>query len=204
MQTVFFRILEFFRRSEVYIASVIVYVFLWGCLIWKLACPELHSLEVAFNKVLHRIRNLPYRSHRALTHKTASLQSIYNLVYIRCGRLLQAAKLSPSVLVQHVFLSAALYPWCFLGYNILFGFRHVRSYRKSDYALAGLIIREIRNDYLCIPGIECSELEQLSVVKAWVGLTAVKIARAVRVCTQHRMLCNCGLLNTVTLMFTFA
>ena len=85
---------------------------------------------------VYGIWNLPYRSHRALTHKTASLQSIYNLVYIRCGRLLQAAKLSPSVLVQHVFLSAALHPWCFLGYNHLFGFRHVRSYCNSDCALA--------------------------------------------------------------------
>ena len=45
---------------------------------------------------------------------------------------------------------------------------------------------------------------QLSEVKAWVGLTAAKIARAVHVCTRHRMLCNCGLLNTATLMFTFA
>ena len=43
-----------------------------------------------------------------------------------------------------------------------------------------------------------------SVVKAWVGLTAAKIACAVRVCTWHQMLCNCGLLNTATLMFTFA
>ena len=77
-----------------------------------------------------------------------------------CGRLLQAAKLSPPVLVQHVSLSAALYPWCFLGYNHLFGFRHVRSYCNLDYALAGLI-RKIRNDYLCIPGFECSELEQI-------------------------------------------
>ena len=132
----------------------------YGAALWKVSCPELHSLEVAFNKVLRRIWNLPYRSHRALTHKTASLQSIYNLVYIRCGRLLQAAKLSPSVLVQHVFLSAALHPWCFLGYNHLFGFRHVRSYCNSDCALAGLI-REIRNDYLCIPGFDYSELEQV-------------------------------------------
>ena len=45
-------------------------------------------------------------------------------------------------------------------------------------------------------------LSALSVVKAWVGLTAAKIARAVRVCTRHRMLCNCGLLNTATLMIT--
>ena len=44
----------------------------------------------------------------------------------------------------------------------------------------------------------------LSVVKAWVGFIAAKIVRAVRVCTQHRMLCNCDLLNTATLIFTFA
>ena len=95
-----------------------------------------------------------------MAHKTASLQSIYNLVYIRCARVLQVAKLSPSILVQHVFLSGALCPWCFLGYNHLFGFRHVRSYCNTDYALAGLT-REIRIDYLCIHGFECSELEQV-------------------------------------------
>ena len=132
--------------------------FLYGAALRKLACPELHSLKVAFKKILRRIWNLPYCSHGALIHKTASLQSIHNLVYNRRGRLLQAAKLLPSVLVQYVFLSAALYLWCFLRYSHLFGFRHIRSYCNLDYALAGLT-REIRNDYLCIPGFECSELE---------------------------------------------
>ena len=106
--------LSLFCCIEVYVASVILYMSFYGAALWKLACPELHSLEVAFNKVLCRIWNLSYRSHGALTHKTASLQSISNLVYIKCGRLLQAAKLSPSILLQHVFLSAALYPWCLL------------------------------------------------------------------------------------------
>ena len=50
----------------------------------------------------------------------------------------------------------------------------------------------------------CSTYVRLSVVKAWVSLTAAKIVRAVCVCTRHQMLCNCGLLNTATLMFTFA
>ena len=36
-------------------------------------------------------------------------------------------------------------------------FRHVRSYCNLDYALAGLI-REIRNDYLCIPGFELEQV----------------------------------------------
>ena len=68
--------------------------------LWSYWCCQSHSVSescylmlctegtlpwftVAFNKVLHKIWNLPYRSHGALTRKTASLQSIYNLVYIR-------------------------------------------------------------------------------------------------------------------------
>ena len=61
----------------------------YGAALWKLACPELHSLEVAFNKVLHGIWNLPYRSHGALTHhKTAPLQSIYTSSVEDCCKLL--------------------------------------------------------------------------------------------------------------------
>jgi len=39
------------------------------------------------------------------------------------------------------------------------GFRHVKVYCNSDNALAGLI-REIRNDFLYVPGFELSELEE--------------------------------------------
>ena len=65
--------------------------------------------------------------------------------------------------------------------------------------------RKLKNRFAggAVRGDSCVAGE-LSIVKAWVGLTAAKIACAVRVCTRHRMLCNCGLLNTATLMFTFA
>ena len=68
----------------------------YGAALWKLACSELHSLEVVF---CLEFGIFPIAVHGAL-------QSIYNLVHIMCGRLLQAAKLSSLVLVQHVFLSA--------------------------------------------------------------------------------------------------
>ena len=86
------------------------------------------------------------------------MQTIYNLVSLRSAKLLQAAKLCPSALVQRVFLWLQL----FLGplvYNCCFGFRHVKVYCNSDNALAGLI-REIRNDFLYVPGFELSELEE--------------------------------------------
>ena len=54
---------------------------------------------------------------------------------------------------------AASFPWTFLGYNCCFGFRHVKVYCNSDNALAGLI-REIRNDFLYVPGFELSELKE--------------------------------------------
>jgi len=61
--------------------------------------------------------------------------------------------------MQRAFSVAASVPWTFLGYNCCFGFRHVKVYCNSDNALAGLI-REIRNDFLYVPGFELSELEE--------------------------------------------
>ena len=96
-----------------------------GAALWKLACPELHSLDVAF-KFCTEFGIFPITVW-SIDRLIREHHCRVFIVHIRCGRLLQAAKLSPSVFVQHVFLSVALYPWCFLGYNHLFGFRHVRS-----------------------------------------------------------------------------
>ena len=130
-----------------------------GTALWRLACPEFQLLETALNKMLRRIWNLPYCSHRGLTHRLASMQSIYNLVFLRSAKLLQAARLCPSVLVQRAFSVAASFPWSFLGYNCCFGFRHVKVYCNSDDALAGLI-REIRNVSSYVPGFQSCELEE--------------------------------------------
>ena len=125
----------------------------YGAALWRMACPELQLLETALNKILCRIWNLPYCSHRGLTHRLASMQSIYNLVFLRTAKLLRAARLCPSVLVQGAFSVAASFPWSFLGYNCCFGFRHVKVYCNSDDALAGLI-------GLYVPGFRLCELEE--------------------------------------------
>jgi len=66
-----------------------------------------------------------YCSHRGLTLRTASMQSIYNLVSLGSVKLLQAAKLCPPVLVQRAFSVTASFPWAFLGYNFCFCTREV-------------------------------------------------------------------------------
>ena len=111
----------------------------------------LRSLEVAVNKFLRRIWNLPYFSHTALTQRTASVESVYSVVYHRCRRLLKATKRCPSLLVRTVFCDVESVSWCFLGYNHLYGHRHIKLYSAIDKAMAQLI-REIRSDYFYIPG----------------------------------------------------
>ena len=127
---------------------------LYGVALWRLACPELQLLETA----LKRIWSLLYCSHRGLTHRTASMQRIYNPVSVRSVKLLHAAKLCPSALVQRAFFVATSFPGTFWGYNCCFGFRHLKVYCNSDDAVAGLI-RRLGMMFLCVPGFQLSELE---------------------------------------------
>ena len=48
--------------------------------------------------------------------------------------------------------------WCFLGYNHLYGHRHIKLYSHLDDTIAQLI-REIRSDYHYIPGFKKCDLE---------------------------------------------
>jgi len=80
------------------------------------------------------------------------MQSIYNKVATSC-------KVVPFCISAEGISVAASFPWTFLGYNCCFGFRHVKVYCNSANALAGLI-REIRNDFLYVPGFELSELQE--------------------------------------------
>ena len=86
----------------------------YGAALWRMTCPELHSTGSAVNKFLRRIWNLLYLSHTALTQRTASVQSVYNIVYHRCKNLMKEAKRCPSLLVQSVSCDAESVPWCFL------------------------------------------------------------------------------------------
>jgi len=84
-----------------------------------MACPELHSLEIAVNKFLRHIWFLLYVSLTALTQRIASVESVYNMMYYSCKNILRAAKVCPSLLVHSVFWGAESVSWCFLGYNHL-------------------------------------------------------------------------------------
>ena len=61
---------------------------LYGCALWRLDSKAITSIEIAFNKVLRRIWNLPFNSHTRIVHCTARLFSIFNLISARSSSLL--------------------------------------------------------------------------------------------------------------------
>ena len=64
---------------------------LHGCSLWSLSSPALHNIEVAFNKILCKIWRLHYRSHTAIVHHVAKLDSLFSVVYRRSHYLLFTA-----------------------------------------------------------------------------------------------------------------
>ena len=51
----------------------------YGSSLWRLYCPELNSLSVAFNNVIRRIWNLPQRSRTSVVHCLGSTGGIHNI-----------------------------------------------------------------------------------------------------------------------------
>ena len=134
---------------------------LYGCSLWRLDCPDLHSLNVSFNNVLRRIWNLPRNCHTGVVHSVGLISSIYNIVFSRFCRLRSSALSHPSPLVRSIFaISSQTCNSNFIGYNCLFGSTHCKSYTSEDIAL-GQLIREIRCTHFQIDGFSSAELDSI-------------------------------------------
>ena len=76
---------------------------LYGCCLWSLNCPSIRLLEIALNKILRKIWHLPPRSHTAIVHCVAQVNTISNLLYQRFQSFISRALSSPSPLIRTVF-----------------------------------------------------------------------------------------------------
>ena len=56
---------------------------LYGSPLWSLSSPSLRSIEVALNKLLRKVWNLPYNSHRSIVHCTSHIPTVSHLVFNR-------------------------------------------------------------------------------------------------------------------------
>ena len=125
---------------------------LYGSCLWSLSSPTLHSIEVAFNKILRKIWNLPRHSHTRILHSVANLSSLFNIVSLRSHRLLLSALNSSSLLVKQIFSDSSSLCCSFCGYNFMFGSRHFKTYFEQDRLCAD-VIRSFRCSHNSIPGL---------------------------------------------------
>ena len=116
---------------------------LYGSCLWSLSSPTLHSIEVAFNKILRKIWNLPRHSHTRILHSVANLSSLFNIVSLRSHRLLLSALNSSSWLVKQIFSDSSSLCCSFCGYNFMFGSQHFKTYFEQDKLCAD-VIRSLR------------------------------------------------------------
>ena len=108
------------------------------CGIWALK--QLQSIEVAFNKVLRRIWNLPFNSHIIrIVHCTACLFSIFNLFSARSSSLLFSALSCLSFPVAFIFRICSDLAYSTTGFNCLFGNKFKKIYYPEDHYCADII-----------------------------------------------------------------
>ena len=119
---------------------------LYGCSLWSLSSPSIKLIEIALNKLLRRVWNLPYQSHSGIVHCTARISHVSNFIFDRFCVLLSRSLSSPSGLVKSIFLHSSYYAYSFIGYNFLYGNNHYKYYSESEVRSA-YTIRQLRSFY---------------------------------------------------------
>ena len=119
---------------------------LYGSPLWSLSSPSLRSIEVALNKLLRKVWNLPYNSHRSIVHCTSHIPTVSHLVFNRFCSLMSSVSSSSSALLHSVFIPCTQYIYTFTGYNYTLGHEHCATYSTYDFHAASLI-KHIRSSY---------------------------------------------------------
>ena len=104
---------------------------LYGCALWHLDSKSVSTIEIAFNKVLRCIWNLPANSHTRIVHCSARLTSLFNTI------------LSPSFPASYNFRASSGLVYTCVGFNIICGNLYKKVYFSEDMYCAN-VVRNIR------------------------------------------------------------
>ena len=142
-QTYFFYNFKFCSPSTLTFLLHSFCLSLYGCALWRLDSKSITSIEVAFNKVLRRIWNLPFNSYTRIVHCTAHLFSIFNLISARSSSLLFSALSCLSFPVTFIFRVCSDLAYTTTGFSHLFGNKFKKIYYPEEHYCADVI----RNEY---------------------------------------------------------
>jgi len=112
---------------------------LYGCVLWRLDCKQIKSLEIAFNNILRKVWRLPRCCHYGILHCVANINSIYNQVSHRFSNFLTRALKSDSPLIQTVYQWASNRTFTAPGFNNLCKKNFVKVYTVDDHICAEFI-----------------------------------------------------------------
>ena len=95
---------------------------LYGCSLWSLSSPSIKIIQVAINKLLRKLWNLPCHSHSGIVHCIAQIPAIsnliYDLLYDRFCSLFSSVLSSSSSLLYSIFVHSSQFTYTFTGYII--------------------------------------------------------------------------------------
>ena len=134
---------------------------LYGCCLWSLNCPSIRLLEIALNKILRKIWHLPPRSHTAIVHCVAQVNTISNLLYQRFQSFISRALSSPSPLIRTVFNVSSLCIYSFTGFNACMVISSLEFLVIQNLAFPVYTVRHIRCNHGLYSPFE-STIETLS------------------------------------------
>ena len=104
--------------------------------LWTLSTPTLKLIEIALNKILRKVWNLPCNSHTAIVHCVAQTHTVCNLLHKSFCSFLSLALSSTSLLIKSVFTNSSNFVYSFTGYNFTYGYHHIKFYDDRDHSVA--------------------------------------------------------------------
>ena len=121
---------------------------LYGCGLWSLSSSSIKILEVSLNKLLQKLWCLPRTSHSSIVHCISQIDTISGFIFNCSHSLLSSSLTSSSSLVRSIFSASSQYVYSFIGYNNIYGSKHLITYSFSDLYISD-IVRRIRHLYGC-------------------------------------------------------
>ena len=94
-----------FRLSDPFVLTYLFKTYclsLYGSILWSLSSNTLKHLQVAINKILRKIWNLPPNSHTSILLKTAGLSFLPNMILNCFEKLIFVCMESGNPIVEHI------------------------------------------------------------------------------------------------------
>ena len=110
-----------FRSADPVVKTYLIKMYclsLYGFHLWSLSSKSPNALQIALNKILRKVWNLPPCSHSSIVHCTTIIPAIHNTVFRRFNQFLSRSVLSHVPIVSSIIHQSSLLAYNFLGYNI--------------------------------------------------------------------------------------